>query len=166
MNKKMSSYIQPKKMLPVEYHSKPMEIENHGVKIKQNLRYIESSLINGTHKEQSGILQLIINDSITDAKRYSMTFTAPYVQETSKAHFLVFIQRIKKAEATLISELQELQAELIAKNGNEKRALSIVQKIIERNLFKIDVSEVLKKWQNTTSKEVQKQLIYVTKGMK
>jgi len=166
MTKKMSSYIQPKKMMPVEFHSKPMEIENNGVKIKQNLRYIESSLINGTHKEQSGILQLIINDSIASAKQFSMTFKAPYVQETSKAHFLVFIQRIKKAESPLISSLQELQAELIAKNGNEKRALVIVQKIIDRNLFKIDVSEVLKDWKNNTSKESQKQLIYVDKGMK
>lgn len=149
---------------PVRYESKPMNIENHGVKIMQNLRYIESSLINGTHKEQSGILQLIINDAIADARLFSMTFQAPFSTETRKAHFFTFLDRIRKAEATLISALNDVQTELIAKNGSEKRALSIVQKIIERNMFKMDVADVMNKWRNTTVNKTQNQLIYLDRG--
>ncbi|MEE6451713.1 hypothetical protein RAH41_14150 [Gottfriedia acidiceleris] len=111
--------------------------------IKQNLSYIEKSLLNETHKEQGAIIHLMFTETILRVKETTFIYEVPYSSENYQKHMYSFISISRKA--TLLTDLEELHAEISKKNTNIKRSLVLVQKMLNNDLYKSEVKEVINK---------------------
>jgi hypothetical protein len=128
--------------------------------IKNNLFYIQTSIENGTDKEQAAILALILTETIEAAREIDFSFKVPYSSENHMNHMYTFFQYGQQAKAKLITDLQELSRELTVKKGNAKRSLKIIEKLLQNNLYKGEVNSKINKWVNTSGLSTKHQLIY------
>lgn len=128
--------------------------------IKQNLQYIAKSIENGTHKEQSAILHLMIVETIQDMKELDTTFQVPYSTESYKHHFQAYINTASKYKATLLTNMEEVERELFTRKGNPQRALKLIQQMLQTNLYKDNVIHKIYKWVNTTHTPTKTEIIY------
>ena len=127
--------------------------------IKQNIEYIQKSILNNTHREQQAIIALIISETVTTIKEATFSYDVPCVPNKSNAHFAVITNKVKQAKSSLISDLQELEGEL--KRNNTKRCLNILQKMLECNLYMNDVQQVIDGWKGLTKKELTKKTLRI-----
>ncbi|PWW20224.1 hypothetical protein DFO73_11638 [Cytobacillus oceanisediminis] len=127
--------------------------------IRQNLIYIQTSLQNGTHKEQKAIIHLMMEDTLQAVKDTEFTYQYNYVRETDKSHQKVFINLANKSKTKLIASLEDLRCELTGRNGNSKQALALIKKMLETNLCKNEVKNKVRNWTNTTNITVKNGLI-------
>lgn len=130
--------------------------------INQNLKYIETSIVNGTYKQQETILKLMLKDTVEAVKKLDFTFRVPFTNDKNKQHFSTYINRALKMKATLLTNLEEIHAELFTKHGNSKRALTLVQKMINTKLYKNVVAGYIGRWKNATNFPIKNEIIYTT----
>jgi hypothetical protein len=117
--------------------------------VKQNLEYILKSLQNGTHKESGVIIELMLVETIQEVKETIFIYEVPFVSAKEDYHFSTYEKRSRKAKASLISDLQELQTELkTGRNINIKRCLAVIQKILHCNLYQDEINKTISKWVN------------------
>jgi hypothetical protein len=117
--------------------------------IKQNLAYIEKSLMNETHKEQSAIIHLMLVETTQEVKETIFIYEVPFVSAKEDYHFSTYEKRSRKAKASLLSDLQELQTELkTGRNTNIKRCLAVIQKMLHCNLYQDEINKTISKWVN------------------
>ena len=127
--------------------------------IKQNIEYIQKSILNNTHREQGAIIALIISETITAIKEATFSYDVPCVPNKANAHFAVITNKVKQAKSSLISDLQELEGCL--KRNNTKRSLNIIQKMLDNNLYMNDVKRVIDNWKGLSRSEVTKKTLRV-----
>lgn len=125
-----------------------------------NLEYVKAAIQNGTLESQKEILKLIIQDTIQSIKDYQFTFKVGYCTESQKYHFQTYINQALKKKASLLADLEEMERELFTRNGKQKRALAIINKMLVTNLYKSEVILKIGKWVNTTSLATKSEIIY------
>ncbi|QGQ47251.1 hypothetical protein [Metabacillus sediminilitoris] len=116
--------------------------------IKQNLQYIEKSIISGTLNEQKVIIAVILSEVIEAVKEFTFTYQVPV--SIYKGHLETFICLAEKEKSRLLADLQELHYELERKKTNEKRALQLVEKMLVTDLYKDEVQRSINKWVNVS----------------
>lgn len=129
--------------------------------VKQNLEYIEKSILNDTYREQAGIIQFLLSDVILEVKNFDFNYTASYSTETNKYHFYVYIMRGEQAKAKALASLEDIRAELAGRKRKPQVALRLIQQLLKTNLYKDNVQKVSNKWVNVSNKEVKREVIYV-----
>lgn len=129
--------------------------------ITRKLQYIQNSILNDTHQKQKAIIALMITEAIVEIKQTEITLDIPYVTETHTEHITTISNMVKNAKATLIASLEELAGELNKRKVNEKRALLIIQKMLESNLYMNGVYYTISKWKSLSRSKIIKQTITV-----
>ncbi|KOS67118.1 hypothetical protein AEA09_14795 [Lysinibacillus contaminans] len=129
--------------------------------IIKNLQYVELSILNETTKEQSGILHLLMNETIEQTKEMKFFYDASFTSDKFLKHHFTYVQLAKKEKAKVLCDLHELQAELMVKNGNIKRALKIVTSLLETQLRKNNIERVINQWQKTGNRSLKDTRIFV-----
>lgn len=118
--------------------------------VKQNLQYIQRSLSSGTHKEQTAILHLMMNETLEAVRNKSFQYETAYSSDKNLNHMYTYICLSKKAKASILADLQELQI-LHSRKNDSKRCLAIVQKLLQNNLYQNEVNGVVNSWVNTST---------------
>lgn len=137
-------------------------IENNNFEnILKNVQYIQRSILNNTYKEQCGIIALLIVETITEIKETAISFDVPCVSGKGNSHLAVVTSRVKKAKASLIASLEELDGQLKRNKVNTKLCLVIIQKMLESNLYMDDVQDIIDNWKSSSRSEVIKRTINV-----
>lgn len=129
--------------------------------IKQNLSYIEKSLLNNTHKEQGAIIHLMLEETVQEVKDLVFQYEIPYSSQKATYHVFAFVKRSKKAKASLLCDLRELQTELNRKNINVKRCLVVIQKALQTNLYQDEINRSINKWVNIGNNPTRSKIITV-----
>lgn len=127
--------------------------------ITKDLQYIQSAILNDTHKNQKAIIALIITEAIVAIKESEITLEIPYVSEKNTDHITTISNMVMNVKATLISELEELNGELNRKKVNTKRCLNIIQKMLDSSLGMNGVQQTVSKWRGLSRSKVIKQTI-------
>lgn len=127
--------------------------------ITKELQYIQSAILNDTHKNQKAIIALMITEAIVAIKESKITLEIPYVSEKNTDHITTISNMVMNVKATLISELEELNGELSRKKVNTKRALKIIQKMLDSSLYMKSVQCTINKWRGLSRSKVIKQTI-------
>jgi hypothetical protein len=118
--------------------------------IKQNLQYIQRSIVQETHFEQSAILDLMLLETVLAIRQHTFKYEAKYSSDINNSHFKIYIQRSRKAKYCLLADLEELTGELGKKNLNSKRCTAIIEKVLQNDLYQNDVKLVINRFRNTT----------------
>lgn len=127
--------------------------------ITKDLQYIQSAILNDTHKKQKAIIALMITEAIVAVKESKITLEIPYVSDKNTHHITTISNMVKNVKATLISELEELNGELNRKKVNTKRCLNIIQKMLDSSLGMNGVQQTISKWRGLSRSKVIKQTI-------
>lgn len=132
---------------------------NNEAAIHQKLNYIKNSLMNDTYKEQSAIIQMLISETIQLIRETSFVYEIPYNNSNHTAHIRTYANRGRKAKASLIVDLEELQIEL--KKGNVKRCLAIIDGMLSSDLYTSDVKKKTQQWQPIGRSKVETRFITI-----
>jgi hypothetical protein len=129
--------------------------------VKQNLEYIQKSVLNGTHKEQSAILSVIVAETFEVIKNMKFFYEVPFSNDKNTNHFYTYSSMGKTSKAKLLADLEEIQNEISKRNTNTKHVLILIQSMLQTNLYKDGVQASINKWVNTSNFTTRYQLIYV-----
>ncbi|MGM0835417.1 MAG: hypothetical protein ACQEV7_04625 [Bacillota bacterium] len=132
--------------------------------VKQNLAYIKQTMENDTHREQSAIIHMLIEDILLSVKDHVFNYEVPYVMDKDKFHFKVFVSRSRQAKASLTCDLHELNHLITNKHTdkNIKRSVGIINKLLQNNLYQDEIHRTINKWINLAPKyEVKKKKMRV-----
>lgn len=129
--------------------------------IKQNLCYIKRSLMNGTNKEQGAIIHLMLVETIEAVKETTFRYEVQYSSENYLKHNYTFITRSRMYKYKLLADLEELQCELSKRNTNVQRFLILLNKLLQNNLYQVQVNGVINKWTNTTAFKTKTKTLHV-----
>lgn len=129
--------------------------------IKQNLSFIKRSLLNETHKENCVSIQLILVETILAVKETTFKYEVPYSSENYLKHHYTFLTRSRKCKYKLLADLEELKCELNRRNTNVKRCLTLINKLLQNNLYQNSVNGVINSWTNTTTFKTKTKTLHV-----
>lgn len=119
--------------------------------IKQNLKHIKVTIEAGTLQEQKASTARLIAEVTAQVKEATFKYSAEYVLEKNQYHFNPYVSLARKAKATLLADLQELQGELNKSATSEKGCEMILNKMLESNLHTVKVQNYIDRWVNTTT---------------
>lgn len=128
--------------------------------ILQNLKYVKSSIQNGTLQNQKEILKLVLVDTVEAINGHYFTFKVKYSVETQKQHMQTYINQALKAKASLLADMEEVERELFSRFAKPKRAEAIINKMLVTNLYKNPVKIKVDRWTNTLASATKTQVIY------
>lgn len=123
-----------------------MNRNEHELSIQQDLKQVYKILKAGTHKENAGMLQVILSELIDNVRTNINRFEAPQTSEKETMHFSKFTKISRKAKSKTIAELEEVLGELTKRKPNIKRCLLLIEGIIESNLHTNSVVKLIDKW--------------------
>ncbi len=124
--------------------------------VKKNLLYVKQALETGTHKEQSAIIHLMLEDVILSVQENVFKYEIPYVMDKDTYHFNVFVERSRKAKASILCDLHELQV-YMSKGIYEKRCVVIIDKLFANNFHQNEIHQSISRWKNLAPKfQIQK----------
>jgi hypothetical protein len=87
---------------------------------KQNLAFIKQSMENGTYREQSAMIHMMIEDILISMKYHVFNYEVPYVMDKDKYHIKVYVSRSRKAKASMMCDLHELHNLITNKHTDRK----------------------------------------------
>lgn len=138
----------------MDYKQELEKIGKRGISImqtiKQNLQYIQRSIVQETHFEQLAILDLMLSETVLALRQHTFKYEAKYSSDINNSHFKTYIQRSRKAKACLLSDMEEIAGELSKKNLNSKRCIALLEKVLKNDLYQNDVKLVINRFKNTT----------------
>lgn len=136
-------------------------IPNNMKNIQTNLQYIQRSILNNTYKEQRGIIVVMIQETITAIKDVVITLEVPCVADKANSHLAVITSRVKKAKASMIASLEDLDGELQRNKVNTNCCVLIIQNMLDSSLYMDDVYEIINNWKGLARTEIIQRTITV-----
>lgn len=129
--------------------------------IKQNLQYIKSAIDAGTLQEQKPIINVMLSEVVEAVRTITFYYDVQYSSENYQNHFSAFIRLSHKRKFMILADLEDLQSELQRRNTHEKLCSSILNNLIQSDLYACVVQDVIDSWHNTTTHKTRYKTIYV-----